>query len=74
MFNKSQYDGALEAYDAAYKCRPAATLLRNAFIVACNMRDKVEAWSYWKQLSPAPQTQSLGACVSHGITAVLSAP
>jgi hypothetical protein len=34
-------------------------LLRNAFIVACNMGDKVEARSYWKQLSPAMRAQPI---------------
>jgi hypothetical protein len=43
-------------------------LLRDAFIVACNMRNKPEARSYWQQLSAAARAQSLGVCVSNGIT------
>jgi hypothetical protein len=55
MFNKHNDTEALEAY----KCRPAMTLLRSAFLVACNMGDKVELRSYWKQLSPAMRAQSV---------------
>jgi tetratricopeptide (TPR) repeat protein len=69
LFNKSKYEEALDAYDAAYACRPDPALLRNAFIVACNMRSKPEARSYWQQLSAAARAQSLGVCVSNGITA-----
>lgn len=38
LFNKNKYEDALDAYDAAYKCRPAMKLLQAAFVVACNMR------------------------------------
>jgi tetratricopeptide (TPR) repeat protein len=68
LFNKNNYTEALEAYDEAYKCRPAMTLLQDAFIVACTMGDRVEARSYWKQLSPALRAQSISACVTHNIT------
>ncbi len=75
LFNQSRYDDALDAYDKAYACRPAMALLRNAFIVACNMGDQVEARSYWKQLPPALRTPAIGTCLSHGITeAMLHGP
>ena len=44
---------------------------RSAFIVVCNMGDKVdkvEARSSWKQLSPAMRAPSINACWTHGIT------
>lgn len=51
------------------------TLLPDAFIVAGDMGDKVEARSYWKQLSPALRAPATGAYLSHGITeAMLHAP
>jgi len=71
LFNKNKLEDALDAYDAAYKCRPAMTLLQAAFVVACNMRVKAEARSYWKQLSAEMRAQSLGVCVSNGITAAM---
>jgi tetratricopeptide (TPR) repeat protein len=71
LFNKNKFEEALDAYDAAYNCRPAMTLLQAAFVVACNMRVKAEARSYWRQLSPALRAQSLGVCVSNGITAAM---
>jgi tetratricopeptide (TPR) repeat protein len=75
LFNKNKYEDALDAYDQAYACRPDPALLRDAFVVACNMRHKFEARSYWRQLSPAARAQSLTVCVSHGITqAMLNAP
>jgi tRNA A-37 threonylcarbamoyl transferase component Bud32 len=74
-FNKSKYEEALDAYDQAYACRPDPALLRDAFVVACNMRHKFEARSYWRQLSRALQIESLGVCVRNGITeAMLKAP
>jgi tetratricopeptide (TPR) repeat protein len=68
LFNKNRYEDALDAYDKAYACRPDPALLQYAFIVACNMRDKPEARSYWRQLSAAARAQSLGVCVGNGIT------
>jgi tRNA A-37 threonylcarbamoyl transferase component Bud32 len=75
LFNKNKYEDALDAYDQAYACRPDPALLRDAFVVACNMRHKFEARSYWRQLSRALQIESLGVCVRNGITeAMLNAP
>jgi tRNA A-37 threonylcarbamoyl transferase component Bud32 len=69
LFNQDKYPEALKSYDAAYACKPAQKLLQSALIVACNMRDKVVARSYWKQLSSDLRSQSLATCVNNGITA-----
>jgi serine/threonine-protein kinase len=68
LFNKNKYEDALDAYDKAYACRPDPALLQGAFVVACNMRNKPEARSYWVQLSAAARAQALGVRVSNGIT------
>jgi hypothetical protein len=72
---KRRYTASLEAYEASLRCRPAASVAREAFTVACENNARAKAKFFWKLLPPATRANAKAACTQNGITvAELEAP
>jgi hypothetical protein len=74
-FIDSRLVEALAAYEAAYACRPDPAWTDKAFIIACNLGDRVKARLHWRRLPALRRTRVVGICEQRGITAqILDAP
>jgi hypothetical protein len=68
-FSTNSWQAALQAYEAAYRCKPDSQALKLTVAAACRAKNIGKARTYWNKMTQGMRDQVLSICVGAGVTA-----